>query len=395
MRPLDGIRVLDFTRVVAGPLATRILADQGAEVIKIEPPDGDLSRTFPPLADDGVTAYFCHQNAGKHFVSMNLAAPGATEVILDLVDSADVVIENYRPGVMDRLGLGATALLERRPSLVYCSVTGFGQDGPWAQRRAYAPMGHLESGMLSHDELKTGRPARQPALTLGDAAAALMAVNAVNAMLVKALRTGEGGHLDVSMVEALVFIQEWVSTELAGGWDTVNAGSCDESPILRLPNGEAWGIAGSPLAWWDALIAVMERPDMAADPRYATLESRGEHRDEIEAEITAWAATFGSFEEFRDHLEANSPFTTAALHDIHELAASDFADHRGMFTQASNGVLIPARSAAGSDIGTTGRVGARGSDNVDVATRILGYDQARISQLISDGVLLADPSVQV
>ncbi len=390
MRPLEGIRVLDFTRVVAGPLATRILADQGAEVIKIEPPEGDLSRTFPPLADDGVTAYFAHQNAGKRFMSMDLSAAGASDVVWELAAECDVIVENYRPGVMARLGLGPEAMLERFPQLVYCSVTGFGQDGPWSQRRAYAPMGHLESGMLAHDELKTGRPAQQPALTLGDAAAAMMAVNAVNAMLVKAARHGEGGHLDVCMVESLVFIQEWVSTELSGGWDHVNAGACEESPILRLPNGEAWGIAGSPLAWWDSLVPAMDRPELLNDPRFATIDSRRDHRAEILELITDWAASFDSFEHFRENLESRSPFTTAALHDIHELAASDFARHRGMFTTAEDGSPIPARSAAGSDIGTTGHVASRGADNAAVLADVLDYPAERISELTNAGVLLAN-----
>lgn len=388
MKPLEGIRVLDLTRVVAGPLATRILADQGAEVIKVEPPDGDMSRIFEPIVDDGITAYFAHQNAGKRFCSMDLSAGGATELVYELLEQCDVLVENYRPGVMERLGLGPDAVCARFPSLVYCSVTGFGQDGPWADRRAYAPIGHLESGLLAYDHDKTGRPARQPAITLGDATAALMAVNSINALLVRAARTGEGGHLDVCMVESLVFIQEWVSTELAGGVEGTNTGACDECPILQLPNGEAWGIAGNPISWFEALTVAMDRPDLLEDPRFLDAESREAHRPDLEVLLTEWAATFDSFDEFRRNLESRSPFTTAPLHSIHELAASEFAAHRGMFTETNTGISIPARSAVGAGIGTNGRVAARGADNAAVLAEVLGYDDARIDRLREAGILV-------
>ena len=136
MKPLDGIRVLDFTRVVAGPLATRILADQGAEVIKVEPPEGDLSRTFPPSLPDDITPYFAQQNAGKHFCSFDLSQPDTPLLLKELADTCDVIVENFRPGVMEKFGLDAKTLRASNPKLVYCSITGFGQTGPWAKRRA-------------------------------------------------------------------------------------------------------------------------------------------------------------------------------------------------------------------------------------------------------------------
>jgi CoA:oxalate CoA-transferase len=394
MKPLEGIRVLDFTRVVAGPLATRVLADQGAEVIKVEPPEGDLSRTFPPVVGDGTNPYFAHQNAGKRFVSLDLRADGATELVLELLEHCDVLVENYRPGVMARLGLGPDTVCEQFPRLVYCSVTGFGQDGPWADRRAYAPVGHLESGLLAHDELKTGRPARQPAITLGDATAALMAANSVNALLVQAARTGAGGQLDVCMVESLLFIQEWVSTELAGGCESPNAGACEECPILRLPDGRVWGIAGNPIAWFDHLATAMERPELLDDPRFVDPPTREAHRADIEDLLTSWAATFETFDDFRDALESRSPFTTAELHDVHDLAGSDFAAHRELFTVASNGARIPSRPARGAGIGTTGRVAARGADNAAVLGELLGHDAARIQELFAAGVLSAHPTTE-
>ena len=249
---------------------------------------------------------------------------------------------------MARFGLGPDELCARHRALVYCSITGFGQDGPWAHRRAYAPIGHLESGLLEYDQRKTGRPPRQPAIVLGDATTALMAVNSINALLVQAARTGRGGHLDVCMVESLVYIQEWVSTELGGGWDSTNAGACDQTPMLMLPDGRVWGLAGNPVAWFDALIVAMDRPDLADDPRFAEPVTREANRAELVSLIAEWASTFDSFDAFRTVLEERSPFTVAELRSIDELAATDWAKHRELFATTSSGARVPARPAAGA-----------------------------------------------
>ena len=390
VRPLLGIRVLDFTRVVAGPLATRVMADLGAEVIKIEPADGDLCRTFPPYAPGGQNPYFSQQNAGKRFCSVDLTAPGAPELVRELVGHCDVVVENYRPGVMSKFGLGRDVLCEAHPALVYCSVTGFGQTGPWADRRAYAPVGHMESGYIEHNMRKAGAGPQQPALVLGDIVTALLAVSSVNGMLVKALRTGRGGHLDVCMVESMVYIQEWVATELAGGWDGPNAGNCQECPILVLPDGRVWGLAGNPAAWFDDAVAVMERPDLADDPRFATPEARMANRHELYAEMTQWAAGFADFDDFRRTLEAGSPFSVSEMRSISELARTDWAQHRGLLAQAESGYAVPARPALGSGIGTDGHIAARGADNRETIGGLLDLDDARLDELESAGVLVAD-----
>ncbi len=385
--PLEGIRVLDFTRVVAGPMATRIMADQGAEVIKIEPPDGDMTRKFPPYGENGITPYFAQQNAGKRFCSVDLGAPGATDLLLELLEQCDVLVENFRPGVMARYGLGPDEICARFPALVYCSITGFGQDGPWADRRAYAPIGHLESGMLEYDERKTGRAARQPALVLGDVATALMAANSINAMLLQAARTGKGGPLDVCMVESMVYIQEWTSTELVGGWEATNAGSCDQTPVLHLPDGRIWGLGGNIVAWFEGLAHAMDQPELIEDPRFAELASREAHRPDLEAIVTEWAASFDTFDDFRQTLEARSPFTTAELRSIGELAETEWAAHRHLFTTTDAGIPVPSRPAQGGGIGTNGHLAAQGADNREVLRDVLGADDERLDQLTEAGIL--------
>ena len=389
MGPLAGIRVLDFTRVVAGPLATRILADQGAEVIKVEPPEGDLSRTFPPLLENEITPYFAQQNAGKLFCSFDLSHDETPQLVAELATKCDVIVENFRPGVMAKYGLDYETLSKKNPRLVYCSITGFGQTGPWANRRAYAPIGHLESGLIEYDERKNDRPARQPSLVLGDSVTALSAATSINAMLVQAERRGTGGHLDVCMIESLVYMQEWVSTELAGGWEPTNGGFCHESPILELPNGELWGIAGSPVAWFPDLAVAMGRPELMEDQRFADPTARELHKDEIIGILTEWAASFEDFESFLSVLESRSPFTAAQMVSIDDLASSDWARHRELLADTNTNLKIPARNARGVDIGTNGRVAGMGADNESVLSSVLGYTKERIAALADSKVLLS------
>src|SRR5215469_8188971 len=142
---LAGVRVLDFTTIVSGPYGTRLLADLGAEVIKVEPPEGDYIRTQPPLRE-GRSAYFAHLNCGKKSITVDLKQPGATALICELADRCDVLVENSRPGVMHRLGLDHDTLSSRNPRIIYCAISGFGQEGPWAGRSAYAPILHAASG---------------------------------------------------------------------------------------------------------------------------------------------------------------------------------------------------------------------------------------------------------
>tara|TARA_Y100000768_G_scaffold172531_1_gene129120 strand:- start:2836 stop:4011 length:1176 start_codon:yes stop_codon:yes gene_type:complete len=389
MGPLEGIRVLDFTRVVAGPLATRILADQGAEVIKVEPPEGDLSRTFPPFQPEQVTPYFAQQNAGKHFCSFDLSKDKTPDLIAELAAECDVIVENFRPGVMAKYGLDYERLNEGNPRLVYCSITGFGQTGPWAKRRAYAPIGHLESGLVEYDKRKNNREARQPSLVLGDSVTALSAAAAINALLVQAERHGLGGHLDVCMIESLVYVQEWVSTELAGGWETTNGGFCHESPILEMPDGALWGVAGSPVAWFADLAKAMDRPELIEDPRFADPEERELNKDEIIRMLTEWAASFQNFDEFLFALESKSPFTAAQMVSVDDLASSSWAEHRQLLVETNTNLKIPARNAAGVDIGTNGRVAGMGSDNESVLKSVLGYSKEQIQALHEAEVLVS------
>jgi CoA:oxalate CoA-transferase len=222
--PLLGVRVLDLSRMVSGPLCGRILADLGADVIKIEPPDGDRTRAVPPFVG-GVSAYFAQMNAGKRNISVDFKVDGAAQVVARLASGADVLLENFRPGVLSRFGLDAETILAANPRLIYCSVTGWGQDGPWANRRAYAPLIHADTGLL---ELAARRRRRRPEQEVNqhaDVYAALMATSAVLSALLHRANTGVGQHLDVAMGQVAPYVNEWAAVELqppvddCGGFD--------------------------------------------------------------------------------------------------------------------------------------------------------------------------------
>lgn len=200
----DGVTVLDFTQVIAGPFATMQLALQGADVIKIERPGtGDMMRTLmaePPFADHGTSAGFIAYNLAKRSLTLDLKADAAPEILAPLIERADVVVENFRPGVMAELGLDAPTLLDRRPSLVYCSITGYGQTGPNAARPAYDGAIQAESGMMSVTGFPDGDPLRAGYFAV-DVPTGYAAAFAIAGALLKARTTGAGCHIDLAMLD--------------------------------------------------------------------------------------------------------------------------------------------------------------------------------------------------
>jgi crotonobetainyl-CoA:carnitine CoA-transferase CaiB-like acyl-CoA transferase len=206
--PLAGIRVVDFSGMIAGPYCTRWLADMGAQVTKVEPPEGDHMRQRPPLRD-GHSAFFGHLNAGKRCVSLDLKRPAAVDAALRVVDGADVIVEAFRPGVMDRLGLGPAALRARDKRLVYCSISGFGQDTDWSARPAYAPIVHAASGFdLALGRHEDGRPLTS-SMPLADVLTAMFALASIQSALLRRAATGEGTHIDVNLMDSVLNVMPY------------------------------------------------------------------------------------------------------------------------------------------------------------------------------------------
>ena len=204
-QPLSGIRVVDFSSMIAGPYCSRLLADCGAEVIKVEDLAGDHMRNGRPLRD-GHSAYFGHLNCGKKSIAINLKSDAGREIAQGLVRESDIVLENFRPGVMKRLGLDYATLSSLKPDLVFCAVSGFGQSGPRAHQPAYAPVVHAASGFdLTQFHYQDGqdRPAKT-GIFVADVLAAVYAFGAIQTALIGKLRNGNGQFIDVTLMESMI-----------------------------------------------------------------------------------------------------------------------------------------------------------------------------------------------
>lgn len=217
--PLAGLKVLDFSRVLAGPFAGRMLSDLGAEVVKVEPPDGDVTRYWGHEVAN-ITGYFHQQNAGKKNICIDLRAPDAPNLVKQLAANADIVIENYRPDVMDRLGVGYTDLDAVNERLIMLSISGFGRDGPESTRPAYAPVIHAEAGLIARSTTKDGVKHHDLPLSVADTNASLHGLVGVLAALHMRHRTGKGQHIDIAMIDATVATDDQIHYDLEGSNET-------------------------------------------------------------------------------------------------------------------------------------------------------------------------------
>jgi crotonobetainyl-CoA:carnitine CoA-transferase CaiB-like acyl-CoA transferase len=291
-RPLDGVRVLDLTNVLAGPYCTYQLALLGAEVLKVEIPGaGDLARHLgadPDLNEVGLGASFLAQNAGKQSVELNLKSDDDREVFVELVGAADVLVENFRAGVLGRLGFDWPALRSLNPALIYCAISGFGQTGPMSQAPAYDQVIQGLSGMMSI----TGTPESAP-LRVGfpvcDAVGGLTAALAIVSAIAGRHNDGQGCYLDVSMLEASLSAMGWaVSNYLVAG---VAPEPMGDQNATAVPSGTfdasdgPLNIAANRQEQFERLCRCVDRLDLLADPRFATRERRKLHRDELNREL--------------------------------------------------------------------------------------------------------------
>jgi crotonobetainyl-CoA:carnitine CoA-transferase CaiB-like acyl-CoA transferase len=213
--PLEGLKVLDFSRVLAGPFAGRMLSDLGADVVKIEPPDGDVTRLWGAVIAD-IPGYYHQQNAGKRNICVDLRHPEARALILDLARHADVVIENYRPGVMARLGIDYQALRAVNKRLIMLSISGFGQSGPESHRPAYAPIIHAEAGLIERSARRSSSAFRDLPLSVADTNASLHGLVGLLSAVIMRERTGEGQHIDIAMLDATMATDDQMHYDLEG-----------------------------------------------------------------------------------------------------------------------------------------------------------------------------------
>jgi crotonobetainyl-CoA:carnitine CoA-transferase CaiB-like acyl-CoA transferase len=394
-RPLDGISVLDLSRVLSGPSCGKALADLGADVIKVEPPEGDLTRTAQPRVG-GLPVYFAQQNCGKRCISVDLGTDAGRAVVLRLAAACDVVLENFRPGVLDRLGLGYDAVRARNPRAVFCSISGYGQDGRMAGRRAYAPVMHAELGLMEFTARRLHGEPRAEAVSHADLYAGAQATVGILAALVQRDRTGEGQHVDVSMAEVMLQSSEWTAVELAGGQgDLLHIFGSFNAPVLRLGDATVVHVPGDPVSSFPGWCEAMQRPELLSDERFATRAARNDNRDAMLALFEEFAATFTSFDDFERAVGVGK-LAAGAMQRLADAPDTDWAQDRDAFVDVGDDAepLRLPRSPfrfSGADAGTAGRPAWQGQHNREVLRDLLGLPDAEIDRLEQDGVLVARP----
>ena len=335
LKPLEGIRVLDLTNVLAGPFCCHQLAHLGAEVIKVEVPrTGDLARQLgadPDLNKAGMGVSFLAQNAGKKSVTANLKSDAGKEVLRRLVDTADVLVENYRPGVMDRLGVGYAALKEINPELIYCAITGFGQTGPWTHRPAYDQIVQGASGVMAitgdadSAPLRVGYPVAD---TVGGLTAAMAICAALNA-------PQRGSFIDVSMLESLVATMGWAVSNwlVAGQRPTPNGNeNLTSAPSGTFITGDGpINIAANKDEQWAMLARHLGREDLLQRAEFATREDRKRHRIALKTEIEAALSAKPARQWAREMNRLGVP--AGAVLDLPEILDHEVIRARGMIAR--------------------------------------------------------------
>jgi CoA:oxalate CoA-transferase len=395
--PLSGIRVLDLTRVLSGPHCTRMLCDLGADIVKIEPPAGDLTRFSSPRRN-GLSSYFVQQNTGKRNLSIDLGSAAGSALLLDLVEHADVLIENYRPGVMDRLGLSTDIVHDRNPRLIYASISGYGQTGPWVHRRAYAPVVEAESGIVaSQGNARGGTYAKDPH-SHADVYTGIEMCTAILAALFQREQTGVGQTIDVSMAETMLYVNEHLHDAL---WtdevspEVIRSFRPGDYVVMQIGSGESYIVSGHPAerGSFDLFIAAMGQPELANDPRFATVAARVEHYDELRALLLEFALTVPDALSFERHFGEHG-LATGRVRQPGALADTEWAVERSATVHVDdrNGGTVripnaPWKFSGAPDVGVNGIPKYRGEDNREVLAELLGLDSDALEQLEADGVL--------
>jgi len=392
--PLAGLVVLDLTRVLAGPYCTRLLADLGARVIKIERPgSGDeMRRAYLQLEDgrDDQSTYFVRCNVGKESVALDLAHPEARGVMRDLARVSDVVVENFVPDVVARLHCDHETLSAVKPDLIYCSISGYGQSGPWRHRPAFAHLIHAASGMMYLEQGPD--PAPRPAnLQAADVLAGTHAFGAILAALWRRARTGQGARLDISMLETLVAADDMTFGSVLNGGDEL--GAPRPGMLVQAIGGRYVALQTAGAAEiWPRLTTVMRRPELATDPRFATPQARREHWPELRDTVGEWIA--GRFQTVDDAVDV---LTAARIPCAPVLSPTEVVAHPHLAArQFFPAVPHPARGAVrvtstpfrldGHPLGPRGPAPYRiGEHTRGVLEGLLGYPATRIDELLALG----------
>ena len=397
--PLAGIRILDLTWVLAGPYAAMILCDLGAEVVKVErPPHGDVARTTGPFVNNE-SMYFQSVNRGKRSISIDLRSDAGRNIFLQLVDQADVVMENFTPGVMDKLGIGPDALLERNPRLVFASTSGFGQTGPWRDRPALDIIVQGMGGVMSITGYPDEPPAR-PGTSIGDICGGLYTAIGILAALRERDHSGAGQSVDISMLDCQIAILEnAVARYFTTGTEPGPLGTRHPSatPFQAFPTADGWMVVA--LSWgidsqWELFCAELGLPALVGDDRFDTSFKRTENHAELEPVL--FEATL---KQPTDHwVEALSQYgiPIGPLNTIGQAVSQEQILAREMITTVEHPIAGDVTMAA-SPLKLS-RTPARvrgygpqfGQDTAQVLEEWLGFDATQTRALVESGIVMTE-----
>lgn len=400
-QPLAGYRVLDLTTFLSGPFCTQILADLGAEVVKLEAPEGDSSRHIPPHFVDDDSAYFLGVNRSKKSIAVNLKSPEGLALAKALIAQCDVVVENYRPGVAGRIGLDVEALRREHPRLIWASISGFGQEGPRRDRPAYDMIVQAMSGVMSLTG-EMGRPAVRLGIPAGDIVAGMYAAIAINAALANRERGGQGQHIDVSMLDCQLAMLSYQSTYalVAGVTPQRQAARHDSIPTYRsfmAADGRELVITANTERMWQGLCVALERPELREDPRFAGADNRLANKEVL------WEALEQAFlarpaQAWIEPLAANG-VPVALIKTVPEALEDARESGRGMVMplEREDGRKIEVVGNPIKFMGETQPAGAYppglGESAHDVLGAWLGMDDGQVEALLERKVLVSrDPA---
>ncbi|MCB9945952.1 MAG: CoA transferase [Geminicoccaceae bacterium] len=395
MRPLDGIRVVDFSRVLAGPMATQILAEVGAEVTKIERPGtGDESRVFEPVFEGGQSAYYSAFNRSKRSIAVEMKTVEGRQLAFDIAAQADILVENFLPGGMDRLGLGYKALAEVNPGLIYISNTGFGQTGPYKDRKGYDTIFQALSGVID----LTGHPDGPPAkvgLPFADLTSGLWITIAALTGLVGRASSGKGCHVDLAMMDvqvamlALPAARHFALGEVPVRTGTQHLGRVP-SAAYRCVNGE-WLFISASDQHWSVLCGVLGLKEMGQDAGFAKNSDRVAQRDEVTAVLSA-AIARRERAELADALRA-AGVPAGEVNTVPEILNDPHIRARGMIDSfydpdrgATPGLRTPARFS-GYDTHRFEAPPKLGADTRHILSAELGLTGDQIEALYQKGIV--------
>ncbi|MHC4549723.1 MAG: CaiB/BaiF CoA transferase family protein [Planctomycetota bacterium] len=388
-QPLSGVRVLDLSRILAGPYATMMLGDLGAEVIKVERPGtGDDTRTWGPPFAGGESAYYLCCNRNKRSIVVDLQRPEGVEIVRELAQVSDVLVENFKPGLMARLGLDDATLRPRNPRLVYCSITAYGQDGPYRDLPGYDMVLSAVGGLMGI----TGERGRDPVkvgVAITDVVTGVHACGAILAALLWRERTGEGQFIDLSLLDTQVAsLANIASNYLVGGQEAQRWGTAHESIVpyqVFATKDRPIAIAVANRKLWVNFCRLVGQEEWIEDPRFATNPLRVENREELVARVAEVMATRTCAEWMEDFVAAEIP--CGPVNDMRSLFADPQVEHREMIAEVPHPTIDPLR-LTGLPVkysATPGRIRRPppllGEHTDEILAEVLGYAPERIAEL--------------